>query len=407
VCIDLREPTNKSRSNNIMMMMSIRSSRGMQRSDSYSFNLRRLVYLLVLCLFVCISVSNTKRIADEANLQLHISALSAPSSSSTAFLHQLTTDHVNVHPLNTDNRIRQVEDTVFLNQDETPVCRVALVNKADYHYEIIESTILQFPLPWEKLGCNVTTIGNKKPIIAFDVALAEHHKIGNEKEGWIDYFTTSLKGRVTNRTDGLVRAQFGEIFSYMNFTQSYSAVIGVSCDSSNYKRWMNGPNKTNFCVLHGTTKFKDPWILERSCWLNPMHERCFFLPTDFPQFAPTQQEQKSRATINLCVSGADRHHGELAQVLANAPKNVTQSLRLRLLQRHPDIPKYYIKRNLSDMVDIIHTSSFMEFQKAISECDVLLPLIDPERNKDYFPKGLKKLSGSLPQVSCMITIHGL
>jgi hypothetical protein len=157
----------------------------------------------------------------------------------------------------------------ILDEDATPVCRVALVNKADYHFEIIESTILQFPLPWEKLGCNVTASGGKKPIVVFDVALAEHHTFGNEKEGWIVYFTTRLKGRVKNRTDGLVRAQFGDIVRYMNlnFSRSYSAVIGVSCDSSNYKRWMNGPNKaTNFCVLHGKTKFKDSWILERSCW---------------------------------------------------------------------------------------------------------------------------------------------
>jgi hypothetical protein len=139
-----------------------------------------------------------------------------------------------------------------------------------------------------------------------------------------------------------------------------------------------------------------------------LHERCFYLPADFPQyFESTQQEQKSQATINLCVSGADRHHDVLAQALANAPKNVTQSLRLHILQRHADIPKVYTKRNLTDMVDIIHTSSFMEFQKSMSECDVLLPLIDPEKNKNYFPKGLKKLSVFLPQVSCMITIHGL
>jgi hypothetical protein len=79
-----------------------------------------------------------------------------------------------------------INDNSQEHDDEAPIRRVALLNKADYHYEVIESTILQYPLPWEKLGCNVTTSGNKKPIIAFDVALAEHHTFGNEKEGWID-----------------------------------------------------------------------------------------------------------------------------------------------------------------------------------------------------------------------------
>jgi hypothetical protein len=89
----------------------------------------------------------------------------------------------------------------------------------------------------------------------------------------------------------------------------------------------------------------------------------------------------------------------LAQVLAKAPASVTQSLRLRILKRQPDIPKDYTSRNLTDMVDIIRTNSFLEFQKAISECNALLPLIDPEKNVNYFPQGLKKLTGSLPQVS--------
>ena len=69
------------------------------------------------------------------------------------------------------------------NRNELPPCRVALENKMDYHYEVIESTILRFPLPWKKLGCNP----NIQPI-QFDVALAENHKFGDvsEKDGFIE-----------------------------------------------------------------------------------------------------------------------------------------------------------------------------------------------------------------------------
>jgi hypothetical protein len=190
------------------------SSQGIQRSSARycSFSLKILVYLLILCLFIYnSSVANIKRIADATSLQLL--PISALSSFHPSILHLPVADGVIDadiytkmtattfdHSLKNASSGQQTVHKRLHEDDETPVCRVVLENKMDYHYEIIESTILQFPLPWEKLGCNVTTAARgagsskKRPIVTFDVALADHHTFGNEKEGWMDYFTTSLKG---------------------------------------------------------------------------------------------------------------------------------------------------------------------------------------------------------------------
>lgn len=145
-------------------------------------------------------------------------------------------------------------------EKQQPVCRVALKNNIDFHYEIIESTILRYPLPWEVLGCKfaTTTSANKKPIVVFDVALSQPVGHRKEKQGWQDYFEHHLKGTVRDRSDGIVQAQFGEIIADYQSVDAmdssyYSAVIGVSCDfdSDDFVPWL-AASPSRFCVLHGT-----------------------------------------------------------------------------------------------------------------------------------------------------------
>lgn len=43
--------------------------------------------------------------------------------------------------------------TASLQHPKQRPCNVAVENKADYHYEVIESAIMQFPLPWGDMKC--------------------------------------------------------------------------------------------------------------------------------------------------------------------------------------------------------------------------------------------------------------
>jgi len=331
-----------------------------------------------------------------------------------------------------DNNIsRRTDDIALLSgQDEKrqqqqqqqekqqqPICRVALENKMDYHYEIIESTILRYPLPWEELGCNITTTAvatSNKPIVVFDVALTKHIGHLKEKEGWEEYFEQYLRGTIRDRADGMVQAQFGDLVDYTNYTWPYAAVIGVSCDSYNYKPWLLD-SSSNFCVLHGWEPRWDQSAAVRSCWLNPMHkEYCFFIPSDFPQFPssslPTESTTRtSQKKLNVCVSGGNRVYDALAKAAASyvaIKKDSAPSIRIKIFQR-PQRPiqqtatiRTFENEGVLDLVQFVHEPRYLDFQKAMSECDILTPLIDPERNFGYFPnatKTLKKLTGSLPQ----------
>ena len=89
----------------------------------------------------------------------------------------------------------------------------------DYHYEVIESTILRFPLPWKKLGCNP----HIQPI-QFDVALAETHKFGavSEKDGFIEYWEHYLQNTTRPRkTLEYTTALFSNLVTYKTYPPNY------------------------------------------------------------------------------------------------------------------------------------------------------------------------------------------
>ena len=98
------------------------------------------------------------------------------------------------------------------NHNQMRPCHIAVENKADYHYEVIESTIMQYPLPWEKFNCS-------KQHTIVDVALSEipGRFSMNERESWQNYFETHLAGTQRPRTigDGAVM-YFGSIQKYSN-----------------------------------------------------------------------------------------------------------------------------------------------------------------------------------------------
>jgi len=183
-------------------------------------------------------------------------------------------------------------------------CYITVENKADYHYEVIESAIMQFPLLWDTFNCS------KEDTIA-DVALAQQHRWAkNELEPWQNYFETHLAGTTRPRTngDGAV-IHFGSIQNYMNYSRAYDAYIGVSCDSFDWLGQLSkGPNQ--YCVLHGTVdkkimqgRKKSLWEQhkERVCWVSPMHP-CYFIPSDLPQFKPENFRKGDK--LRLCLKAS-------------------------------------------------------------------------------------------------------
>jgi hypothetical protein len=230
---------------------------------------------------------------------------------------------------------QQQKHLLHNRQSSKPPCRILLENKVDFHYEVIESTALRYPLPWDELGCDPSSpqlqqqlqrqqiAGNRQahPIVVVDVALAPSYAVStmhSGKVGWERYFSSHLQGRIQIRPVDQVTIQFGNLVEWEGKSplsmSPYHAVIGVTCDAGykSFKNWIkqhsgSSRSKTEstttptttlstateilpraFCVMHlachnnetlGTedwhrvsTKYKcGPRLLERLCGLSPMY----------------------------------------------------------------------------------------------------------------------------------------
>jgi len=297
-----------------------------------------------------------------------------------------------------DNSESREED---IKKPELPPCRVLIHNQQDWHYEIFESTMMRYPVPWDELNCDSTS----QPII-FDLAHAQTSWFANELDGWLEYHRNYLKGTIRTRLDGK-QMQFGETFTVKEERErgvQYSAIIRASC--ANEISWLNSA-RNHFCVQHiecepeketcgpGTSTEYER-AMKQSCWLNPMHKSCFFDPIDFPDFPRSKCSDKQPPRINFCTIGGAKRHDLMATVLTaiGPPEDLIVSIH----QRDDKLPGPYQNGNLSSVVRPLHLERFLEFEESVSKCDVILPMVDPESNLvGYFPQGAKKTTGSIPQ----------
>ncbi|KAL7463720.1 hypothetical protein ACHAXS_004078 [Conticribra weissflogii] len=276
-------------------------------------------------------------------------------------------------------------------------CTVAVENKADYHYEVIESTIMRYPLPWHEWNCS-------KHLAIFDVALTQHDGWArNELEPWKFYFEKYLSGKTRERTigDGAV-VRFGTIQNYQNYSHRYDAYIGVSCDSFDYRQWMSkGPQM--FCVLHGTPSPALPveWD-KRVAWLNPMFPR-YFIPSDFPHFPPPKLHRRDK--IRLCIKGIDHYRFDSSYRFVTAAVSTLDdpsSISLQIMGGRSEIISPIFK-DIDHLVNItrVNEPDFYKFEEKMSQCHILLPLLHPWDEivgENYFPSSkAKKLSGFISQ----------
>ena len=264
-------------------------------------------------------------------------------------------------------------------------CRIVVENKVDYHYEILESVAMRYPLPWEALGCD-----GKLVVVDFALTTKKGSDFKGEGVSWEDYYLKSVRGQQRIREDG-VRVEFGDLVDHRLYQQPYAAVVDASCDFDQVLPW-DERHPNTFCVFHKTpTRYMFPREqLGRACWLSPLHSSCYFIPTDLPEFPKARQSQKA----TLCVSGKNRHHGLLAAALRlTGLENVELKIYGRWIDKEkPGLSAY---TNLSSW-EHIQEPSFVDFQRHMASCDVILPMIDPQHNPEYFVRE-KMLSGAVSQ----------
>lgn len=299
-------------------------------------------------------------------------------------------------------------------------CRVLIMNKVDFHHELIESAVLRFPLPFHEFNCSV----KEYPII-YDFALYQSRfqlKISGAKTtlsrnaqflnqtefwGWKKYFDTNLKGKVIPKNDIFQsRAVFNELVTFEEMDYVADATIDVTCDiSDNFHRWLLS-SKSNFCILHKANqevlqKHKNPSILSRSCFLSPMwpKKQCQFIASDLP-FAKDNVKtlRLQKAGIEICVQGANRNFTLACEIFSKS-KFKLYNATLHFSSRDSKKLKRIIKNfGIEERVSISNEIDYIKYHQKLSQCDLVLPLKEPSESSTHFPWGNKKSSGIIPAI---------
>jgi hypothetical protein len=322
------------------------------------------------------------------------------------------------------------------------LCRVVIESRLDFHYEVLESMAMQYPLPWHRLDCGIRqtanatvdtdantsseTLINQQGVIVFDFALTLNRLLiaPGEYESWSDYYINHLAGTFHTRTDGL-HIQFGDLVRLNNYTHTYAAHVEASCDYFKYRDYLLQSDK-HFCVLHtgvGNPKWSDE-VKNRTCNVSPMHERCHFVPSNLPHFDKPARPSETNPLV-MCIGGGRRNHRMFSDALKRLkPTGVV----IKLHHRYANPPFEY--RSVATVVDtqkveanmtnatmssdsqvvynttrvpdgielhLIRESDFYRFQQSMATCHLMLPLLDPRASPAYFYANAKKLSGIFSQ----------
>ena len=302
-------------------------------------------------------------------------------------------------------------------QSQNRQCRVIIEDKVDFHFEVIESIVKRYPLPLHKFDCD----HENQPIhVQFSLY---HNRVEADQLNktmywtWYQYYDKYLKGKIIDRFDGS-NAHIGEMITYSQYSDSMiDAIIVVTCDCNSawYQSLKIESNK--YCVLHGTIDKPDLIYKPndgregRLCWLNPMFkDKCYFLPIDLPSRELLDHDDKVNemvppledGEIRVCVIG-NKDFMALAELLLSIGPDYLREhqVKVHVLTRKQNRPQKFKRRIrglLDDIVSIVLDEPFLPFQRRISQCSMILPMVDPETKSRYFPGDLQKLTGSIIQL---------
>ena len=344
----------------------------------------------------------------------------------TSAIYGIALEDYGIHPVG-ESSVKEDDDDdrVYpaLNLSNSSSCRILVSKKQhDFHYETFESAALQYPLPWGNMTPRCDSQSGLQPnqpiIVDFLLGFVYNDWKLPEGLGWKDYFEKHLRGRRRRRRtkgggDDERWIQYGsivdstpELVNNISWS-SYAANIEINCD------WLS-PNlikgsNTLYCVYHGQPKdpsLLTPSTLSRICRLNPQNDpNCWFIPSVFPKFPPPPKpfvttlpsNDKVGAAaptnnLNVCMSWKSLpKRGELMRdptVLVDALRTLKPAnVKVLVIGRNAKVPRQFIDAGVDHYVTVESGKvDFYEYQKLISTCHVLVPLLHPEDNigTDYF-----------------------
>jgi hypothetical protein len=121
--------------------------------------------------------------------------------------------------------------------------------------------------------------------------------------------------------------------------------------------------------------------MKRVCYLNPKvgSDHCSFIPSIVPHVSGT----KTTLPKQICVGGKESNHGLLAQTLKTMTlENVHVSIFDRFNDAYNDVLEAYKEQQVDTTIvePEIKRADYVAFHQKLSQCSLILPLMDPERN---------------------------
>lgn len=272
-------------------------------------------------------------------------------------------------------------------------CSVLIINKPDFHFEVLESVALRYPFDWERFEeCQ------NSPSILINFALAQHHaespSFTGEQKGWKQYYQIYLHGTVQTRPVDGRQIVFGDLVDSLNYTQQYALYVDASLDKEkNFTFWLQqkerGQNR-RYGILHKACPNCTREELKHTCRLSPIRkDLCFFLPLDLPAVEVEKTNQTQNGKVSICTSGRDRDYELLAKAIGHF--SIQQQHQINVLVfRRPTRSFYRQMKNLSTQYEHINMTTIYEqdyykfYQSLVQRCDIFLPLIDPATHPHYF-----------------------
>jgi hypothetical protein len=319
------------------------------------------------------------------------------------------------------------------DDDGLEACRVVIQNKVDYHHEVIESAVLQYPLTTNHL--NSKNCSKTKPII-YDFALLnarfgkyEYETVTGSKSNhlnetefwtWRNYYEFRLQNKTFERYDGR-QMVYGELIEYdALLKRRVDMLIDITAvETPVVYRWLK-ESEDRFCIIHGSCGPCDEFVFGRTCFLTPVmwtDEQCSFFPSKFPTFDEKQiadgrikyaGEGEPANSVRVCVMGSGRSHNETAMLFESLPYeeyNTYFHVASRNEFSRNKVQSYYSKMDeQKKRMNFLIEKDYEGFANWVSTCDISLLGIDPISTPSKFPpsivgsKSQKKLTGPLPMI---------
>ena len=277
-------------------------------------------------------------------------------------------------------------------------CDFLVENPSDQNYGILESVVMQFPIPFNQYGaCNPL-------IVDFAFPLLQGLRMSPGRGFWSESFQRKLDttgNPIQKRKDGMQIA-YGKI---VNFTASasdqkpqYKFTIRANCNVTDME-WLK-ETEHHYCVLdHECNDCDDIANSQQAQYLHPLHSADrFFFPTTLPAPEEDRRDPGKHGNVRVCVFGESNLELFYDAIVKWRPKNVQITILPKVMDRSTKTEwRTRFKEFGYNYVAIHEAVEYEVYEATAAECHMAAVMMLPDMvHIQHFPPEI--LSYRIPSV---------